>query len=79
MQMPHLKIDANAKALCEYKVHSHRALALPLSDGLFNVIISPFNALALAAVLTLQSEWVLYPFLSVAANANALCERTIRP
>ena len=32
-------------------------------------------------MLTLQSEWVLYPFLSVAANANAntnaLCERAL--
>ena len=35
------------------------------------------TVLALAATLMLQSEWVLYPFPSVAANANALCERTL--
>ena len=34
--------------------------------------------MGLAATLTLQSEWVLYPFLSIAANANALCERAIK-
>ena len=28
-----------------------------------------------ANMLTLQSEWVLYPFLSIAANV--LCERTL--
>ena len=56
--------------------YSHRAFAL---------------ALALATMLMLQSEWVLYPllqsewvlylFLSIAvnadANANALCERAL--
>ena len=25
----------------------------------------------------LQSEWVMYPFLSVATNTNALCEQAI--
>ena len=34
------------------------------------------RVLALEATLTLQSEWVMYPFLSVAANANTLCEWT---
>ena len=32
-------------------------------------------ALALVAMVMLQSEWVLYPFLSV--GANALCERAL--
>ena len=43
------------------------------------LIQTSHRALALVATLTLQSEWVLGPFLSIAAIANALCELTFRP
>ena len=36
----------------------------------------PHRASTWATTLTLQSEWVMYPFLSVVANANALWEQT---
>ena len=44
--------------------------------SMLNQTVCTEHTRKLVTTLMLQSEWVLYPFLSVSTTTNALCERT---